>query len=42
MKEKKKKRVSDPTTRQDAKKTKKRKMSSYKNQDQMEGINEDQ
>ena len=34
-------RVTDLTTRQDAKKTKKRKLSSYKNQDQMKGINED-
>ena len=38
----KKKRVSDLATRQDAKKTKKRKSSRQKNQDQMKGINEDQ
>ena len=35
-------RVSDLITRQDAKKTKKRKSSRQKNQDQMKGSNEDQ
>ena len=34
--------VSDLITRQDDKKTEKRKLSSYKDQDQMKGINEDQ
>ena len=34
-------RVSDLTIKLDAKKTKKRELSSYKNQDQKKGINED-